>query len=393
MIGRNLTQNPGPTNIPDRILAAMARPAVDFGTDEFLELLDGGLAELNGLFGNTGPIIGYTSTGHGSWEATTTNLFDVGDRVVLCDTGLFSTKWATMCEAHGLELERLVTGERHGVDPDALRAILESDPHHEIQGVLICQTETSTGITSDLAALRAVLDDLDHPALFVVDAIASFATAPLDVDQLRIDAALAASQKGLMMPVGLSFSAVSQRAVDRAYTNTRLRYYWDWRMRLEAEGYRKFCGTPPIHHLFALREALDLIAEEGGIDAVVARHHRLATAVRIAVEHWAKEGGVELNALDPGQRADAVTCIRLGEQTDVDSNDIVQVAREQFNVTIGAGVGDMWGRAFRIGHLGALNASMVLGALGGVEGALRKVGVPVGSGALEAATEHLAATA
>lgn len=388
MSGRNFTQNPGPTNIPDRILSAMARPPVDFGTAEFLQLLDGCLDELNGLFGNdAGRIIGYTSTGHGSWEATTTNLFDVGDRVVLCDTGLFSSKWADLCEAHGLRLDRLVTGERHGVDPEVLRAILEADPQHEIQGVLVCHTETSTGITSDLAAMRAVMDELAHPALFVVDAIASFATAELDMASLRIDAALAASQKGLMMPVGLSFSAVSQRAIDRAYANGHHRYYWDWCRRLEAEGYRKFCGTPPIHHLFALREALDIFADQGGLDAVVARHHRLAVAVRVAVEHWAKAGALEFNALDPEQRADSVTCVRLADG--IDGNELVRVAREEFNVTIGGGVGEMWGRAFRIGHMGDLNASMVIAALGGVEASLRTLGVPVGSGALEAAVEQL----
>ena len=365
---------------------------MDFGTDEFLELLDGGLAELNELFGNpAGRIVGYTSSGHGSWEATTTNLFDIGDRVILCDTGLFSSKWADLCEAQGLELERLVTGERHGVDPQQLRALLAADPDHRIKGVLVCHTETSTGITSDLAEMRAVMDEIQHPALFVVDAIASFGTAPLDMSELRIDAGLAASQKGLMMPVGLSFSAISDRAIAAAYANQRHRYYWDWRMRLEAEGYRKFCGTPPIHHLFALREALDLFAEQGGLAAVVARHRRLADAVRTAVDHWAKEGALELNALDPSQRADSVTCIRLADG--IDGNEIVRVAREQFNVTIGSGVGEMWGRAFRIGHMGDLNASMIVGALGGVEATLRTLGIPVGSGGLEAAVEHLAATA
>ncbi|MDG2111148.1 MAG: aminotransferase class V-fold PLP-dependent enzyme [Actinomycetota bacterium] len=392
MSGRNFTQNPGPTNIPDRILSAMARPPVDFGTAEFLHLLDGCLDELNALFGNrAGRIIGYTSTGHGSWEATTTNLFADGDRVVLCDTGLFSSKWADLCEAHGLRLDRLVTGERHGVDPEALRAILQADAAHEIQGVLVCHTETSTGITSDLAAMRALMDELDHPALFVVDAIASFATTQLDMESLRIDAALASSQKGLMMPVGLSFSAVSEAAIERAYGNDRQRYYWDWRQRLEAEGYRKFCGTPPIHHLFGLREALDLFSDQGGFDAVIARHHRLAAAVRIAVEHWAKAGAIEFNALDPDQRADSVTCVRLPDG--VDGNELVRIAREQFNVTIGGGVGEMWGRAFRIGHMGDLNASMVMGALGGVEASLRTLGVPIGSGALEASVEHLEETA
>lgn len=367
----------------------MARPAVDFGTEAFLDLLDGCLGEVNDLMGNgTGRIVGYTSSGHGAWEATVTNLFDIGDRVLLCDTGLFSAKWGEMCEAQGLEVTRLVTGERHGVDPTVLAELLAADADHRIAGVLVCHTETSTGITSDLGAVRRALDGLGHPALLVVDAIASFATTPLDASAVGADAVLAASQKGLMMPVGLSFSGISPRAVERSYANERHRFYWDWRRRLEAEGYRKFCGTPPIHHLFALRAALDLIAAEGGLEAVVARHRRLAEAVRIAVEHWSKSGALELNALDPEQRADSVTCVRVGEGIDADR--VVTIARERFDVTLGSGVGSLAGRSFRIGHLGDLNPPMVLGALGGIEASLRHAGVPIGSGALDAAAEHLA---
>ncbi|MGY9074197.1 MAG: pyridoxal-phosphate-dependent aminotransferase family protein [Acidimicrobiales bacterium] len=391
MSGRDFTQNPGPTNIPERVLRAMARPPIDFGTDEFAELLEGCFAELNALFNNSGVLIGYTSSGHGSWEATTTNLFEEGDRVLLCDTGLFSAKWAELCLGHGVKVDRLVTGERSGVDPEALRNALAGDLNHEIRAVLVCHTETSTGITSDLGAMRGVLDELDHPALFVVDAIASFATTEIDMEAHRIDVALAASQKGLMMPIGLSVSAVSNAAIEHAQRCDRPRYYWDWRPRLEVEGYRKFCGTPPIHHLFGLREALDIFAEQGGLSAVVDRHRRLASAVQIAVRCWGQPGALELNALHEEQLANSVTCIRLADG--IDANEIVRVAREQFNVTIGTGVGEMWGRSIRIGHMGDLNAAMVLGALGGVEAAMRSLGVPVGSGALEAAAIHLAATA
>mgnify|MGYP002839651825 FL=1 len=366
----------------------MAQPAVDFATEEFGMLLDSSLRNLNHYMKNSGPLIGYTSTGHGAWEATVTNLFDVGESILLCDSGHFSHRWGEMCEAQGLEVHWFDTGLRHGVDPEALTEVLSTEAGRNIRGVLVAHTETSTGVTSDLRAIRKVLTDLDHSALLVVDSIASFGCTPLEVDELGVDACLAVSQKGLMMPVGLAFTGISDRAVEAAYANNRHRFYWDWRRRLEAEGYRMFCGTPPIHHVFGLAESLTMIKEEGGIDAVTDRHHRLAEAVRRAVSEWAAAGEVQFNALNEKERSNSVTCVRLAEGHD--SEKVIKVARERFNLTMGRGIGPLAGKAFRIGHLGDLNEPMILGALGAVEGSLRVCRVPIGQGGLQAATQYLA---
>ena len=365
----------------------MARPAVDFGTEEFGLLLGSSLKTLNEYMANSGPLIGYTSTGHGAWEATVTNLFDVGASVLLCDSGHFSHRWGEMCEAHGLDVQWFETGWRRGVDPDALREALSTESGSKVQGVLVAHTETSTGVTSDLAAMREVLNELNHSALLVVDSIASFGCAPLAVDELGVDACLAVSQKGLMMPVGLAFSGISERAVEVAYANPRRRFYWDWRRRLEAEGYRSFCGTPPIHHIFGLNEALTMFEEEGGIQAVTDRHRCLATAVRAAVEAWSSAGAIEFNAENEHERSDSVTCVRVGPEYDADQ--VIEVARDKYQLTMGKGMGPLTGSAFRIGHLGDLNVPMVLGALGALETSLRACRIPIGSGGLEAAAEKL----
>jgi len=385
--GRTFIQNPGPTNIPERILRAMARPAIDFGTEQFSQLLDTSLEDLSRHMASSGPLIGYTSTGHGAWEATVTNLFDIGASVLLCDSGHFSHRWGEMCEAHGLNVQWFETGWQQGVNPDALHEALSSEDGKRIEGVLLAHTETSTGVTTDLKAVRAVLDDLDHEALLVVDSIASFGCTPVYVDEMKLDACLAVSQKGLMMPVGLAFTGISERAVAAAYRNSRQRFYWDWRRRLEAEGYRMFCGTPPIHHIFGLREALSMIDEEGGIDAVTTRHQLIADAVRAAVQAWSCAGALDFNAVNEHERSNSVTCVRLiGEY---DANQVLQVARERFDVTMGSGIGPLAGTAFRIGHLGDLNAPMIMGALGAIEAALRSCGIPIGSGGLEAAAKML----
>jgi alanine-glyoxylate transaminase/serine-glyoxylate transaminase/serine-pyruvate transaminase len=339
---------------------------------------------LNNYMANSGPLIGYTSTGHGAWEATVTNLFDTGARILLCDSGHVSHRWGEMCEAHGLDVRWFETGWQRGVDPDALRDVLATDAGRDVEGILVAHTEASTGVTSDFEAIRTVLDDLEQSALLVVDSIASFGCTPLEVDALGVDACLAVSQKGLMMPIGLEFTGISDRAIAAAYANERGRFYWDLRRRLEAESYRMFCGTPPIQHLFGLDEALSMIAEEGGIDAVTSRHRRLADAVRAAVEVWSEAGALKFNATKANERSDSVTCVRLAENCDADQ--VVAVARQQFNLSMGSGIGPLAGSAFRIGDL---NVPMLLGALGAVEASLRACQVPIGTGGLEAATKML----
>jgi len=295
-----------------------------------------------------------------------------------------------MVEGLGFKLDVTDANTRAGADLEAVRAILNADIDHEIRALLVAHTETSTGIRTDLADLRRALDDADHPALFVVDAIASLGTEELPVRELGIDVVITASQKGLMMPPGLSFCGVSERALERSLEVHEPSSYWAWPARIAVTApYRRFGGTPPEQHMFAAQVALDLIDEEGGIAAVIARHARLADAVRATVAVWCEAGALEFNAINTDERSNAVTAIRTVEG--IDSELIRSTCRDRLNITIGGGMLDMAeGRGFRIGHLGDLNEPMILGALGGIETAMRQLGVPHGRGGLDAAIDSLA---
>ena len=267
---------------------------------------------------------------------------------------------------------------------------MAADSDHRIKGVYVVHTETSTGTVTDLAAVRAAIDAAEHPALYVVDAIGSAGSEHIRMRDWEIDVVVTASQKGLMMPPGLGLCALSERAVERSRAVATPRVHYAWEARLETEYvYQRFGGTPPEQHIYALRVALDMIAEEGGIDAAVGRHHRLAAAVHAAVEGWGTGGPWELNVPDPSHRASAVSCVRTGE---IDSVTLVEAARDRFHVSLGVGVLDMAGHAFRMGHVGDLNEPMILGALGGIETAMTVLGLPHGDG-LPAAVASLAAWA
>jgi alanine-glyoxylate transaminase/serine-glyoxylate transaminase/serine-pyruvate transaminase len=387
--GREFVQSPGPTNIPHDVLAAASRPATDFYSADFRALVDRCHAGLQRVFKTSGPILFLTSSGHGGWESAIVNLVPPGRRALVPVAGRFGEAWAGMAEDLGVRTERLELDWRRAVDPAVVADRLAADHDHEIAAVLLVHTDTATGITSDLAAIRAAVDATGHPALFVVDAVASLAISPVPMDELRLDAVLAASQKGLMMPPGMAFIAVSRRAVEAAMAGGQPSSYWSWRQRLGGDGYVRFGGTPPEQHLFALDVALQRIEGEG-LDAVIARHRRLASAVRRAVEVWSEEGAIGFQAVVPEERSDAVTCIRTAEGIDADR--IRSMAGERFSVTLGAGLGPLAGRAFRIGHLGDLNEPMILGALGGVEAALLACDVPIGRGGVSAAAELLAST-
>ncbi len=379
MSGRKFVQNPGPTNIPDAVLEAFRRPAMDFDAPEFIELIDGIWAELPVLFGGAHGVVMLTAVGHGAWESALVNILAPGDRALFVAGGLFGQVWGATARTLGYDAVIADSGDlRRAPDPEMVHDALAADHEHRIKAVCVAQTETSTGSVIDVASFRAAIDRVNHPAFFVVDAIGSFASEPMRMADWDIDVVLAASQKALMMPPGLAFCAFSERALERSRERPTPSAYWAWPPRLNQErSYMRFGGTPPEQHVYALRAALDLIREEGGVDAVAARHRFYAAAVHACVEAWGKEGPWELNVVDPSERAAAVTCVRTG---DIDAEELRAVARDRFDVSVGGGMLDMFGRAFRIGHLGELNEPMLLGALGGVEAAMDRLGHPHGPG-------------
>lgn len=385
--GRELIQLPGPTNIPERVLRAMARPACDFAAPEFVALARSCIEDLKAVFQTTGEVFAYSANGHGVWEVALANLVAAGERVLIPDTGRFSLSWKEMAEALGVEVVDVPTDLRHPVAQDDIQAALELDRGHRIKAVMMVQVETSTGMLHDVSAARRALDAARHPALLVVDAIASTGCIDLPMDAWDVDVVLTASQKGLMLPPGLAFVAAGPKALAAARSGGALRKYWDWQGRTGPESYMWFYGTPPIQMVYGLRESLDMLLEEG-LPGVFARHSRLAEAARRAVARWATSGALEFQVVPPAARSDTVTCIRFVDPHQPDA--LRQLCRERLSVAFGAGLGRLQGRALRIGHLGDLNEPMILGALGALEAGMRILGVPHGDGALAAAAAHLA---
>lgn len=385
--GRNFLHTPGPTNIPDRVLRAMMRPAVDLNDADFIAMALSCFDDLKKVFKTeAGRVYIYCSNGHGGWEAALVNVLSPGDRILVPETGHFSFNWTAMAESLGLQADYLEADWRRAVDPEQIAERLRADSEHKIKAVLLVHTDTATSVTSDIPAVRKALDETGHPALLMVDTIAALATVPFEFDAWGVDVAVAASQKGLMQPPGLAFNAVSPKAFKAAGQATLPRNYWDWQRRHGREFYSHFCGTAPEHQLFALREALDMVLEEG-LEAIVARHARLAAAVRSAVEVWSREGVVSFNALEPAERANSVTTILVDEGYQADL--LRETCDKRFNVSLGSGYGRLKGRAFRIGHMGYLNEPMVLGALGAVESSLALCGIPHGKGGTQAAIASL----
>jgi len=387
--GKNFLHTPGPTNVPERVLAAMMRPAVDLSDPDYLAMIESCFVDIKRVFKTTGKVFMYACNGHGAWEAALVNVLSPGDLVLAPETGQFAMRWADMGASLGLRIEVLPGDWRTGIDPDRLAARLKADKSHEIKAVLAVQTDTATSLTSDMAMVRRCLDAAGHPALFLCDTIAALATVDFRMDEWGIDVAVACSQKGLMQPPGLGFTAASARALEVNKTSTMPRNYWDWRARQGEQYYRQFCGTSPEHLLYALREALDMLFEEG-LDNVFARHRRLANAVRAAVAVWSESGALEFNAVNPAERADGVTTILVGPEYNGDT--IRLACRERFDLALGAGLGKLDGKAFRIGHMGYLNEPMVLGALASVEAALTACRVPFRRGGVDAAIGSLTGT-
>jgi alanine-glyoxylate transaminase/serine-glyoxylate transaminase/serine-pyruvate transaminase len=378
--------NPGPTNIPDRILRAMDRGAIDFNGAQFRAIAEECFAGLKRVFKTDETILAYAASGHGAWEAALVNLFSPGDKLLVVESGFFSLNWGMRGEAFGLEVETLPNDWRTAADPAKLEGRLREDRAHSIKAVLVVHNETSTGVVNDIAALRRAIDAARHPALFLVDTISSLASMDFRMDEWGVDVVVAGSQKGLMLPTGMAFTGISARAIAATAEAKLPRVYWDWRRLLGGTSQSVWNGTAPVHLFYGLQEALRMLEEEG-LDEVFARHHRLAEATRRAVRVWRQNDGPEIYAIDSRAQSDSITAVQLPEGYDADMTR--QVCLDKFNVSLGGGLDRLRGRIIRIGHLGDLNEPMILGAIAAVEMAMELTGVPHGRGGVQAAMDYL----
>ena len=383
--GRELLCIPGPTNIPDAVLAAMHRPAIDIYSGSMLEVTRTLLEDLPRVFRTTGRAYVYAANGHGGWEAALSNVLSRGDTVLALESGLFALGWGDMAKMMGVKVEVLKGVPRRAVDPAAVTERLHADTGREIKAVLVVQIDTASGVVNDLAAIRRAIDQTGHPALLMVDCVASLGCMPFEMDSWGIDVAMAGSQKGLMTPPGLAFVAANPRA-HAAHQKADLRTrYWDWTFRQGEAHYQKYGGTPPEHLLFALRKALDLLFAEG-LEAAARRHALLAEATRQAVARWAEGQVLAFNITKPEERANSVTCVLMEGH---DPRPLLDYCRWRCGVIPGQGIGDLTGRAIRIAHMGHVNAPMMFGTLGAIEMGLVALGIPHGRGGLQAAIEYL----
>ncbi len=384
--GREFLSIPGPTTVPDEVLSAMHRPAIDIYAGPLEDMTMSCLEDLRRIFRTQGRTYIYIANGHGAWEAALTNTLTRGDKILVLESGQFATSWGDMAKMLGIEVEVLPGDWRRAVDAGALEARLRADTGHEIKAVLVVQIDTASSVVNDIHALHKAMEAAGHPALYMVDAIASLATMPFEMDEWGVDLAITGSQKGLMTPPGLSFVAAGERAVaahQRAGLRTR---YWDWTSREGEVHYNKYCGTPPEHLLFALRKAFDMLFEEG-LENVFERHRLLAETVRRAVAVWAEGGALGFNVSEPAERSNSVTTVIFNDG--LDPMPLRDFCYEKCGVVLGVGIGASSGKALRIAHMGHVNAPMVLGTLGGFEIGLVALDIPHGQGALRAATEWL----
>ncbi len=385
--GHRFLHSPGPTTVPEAVHEAMRRQPMDMGDprlDVTIAACESGLKRL--LNTSSADVFLYAANGHGAWEAVVVNLIAPGQTVLVAGTGHFSDSWVLLTQALGGRVVSTPYREGYPIDVAAVAEALRDDTTHAIVALFVVHTDTASGTTNDLYALRAALDAAQHPALLVVDVVASLGAAAFDMDALGANVTIGASQKGLMVPPGLGFCAVDARAFAVAERNPAPRFYWDWRLRKSELSYRKFCGTPPQNLLMGLEAALGLIFQEG-VSAVLARHQRLASAVHAAVEAWSEGGAVQFLCREPAARSVSVTAVLIAPGLDPEA--LRSVAREQFQVAIAGGLGHFAGRVFRIGHLGDLNPAMILGCLAGVEAAMLAQGWPVGREGVRSAVETL----
>ncbi|WP_272545251.1 aminotransferase class V-fold PLP-dependent enzyme [Burkholderia cepacia] len=385
--GRHFLQIPGPSPVPDRILRAMSYPTIDHRGPEFGALGLKVLAGIRKIFKTTQPVIIYPASGTGAWEAALTNTLSAGDTVLMYETGHFATLWKKMADALGLKPEFLglpgIEGWRRGVQPDMIEARLRADTTHAIKAVCVVHNETSTGVTSDIAAVRRAIDAAGHPALLMVDTISGLASADYRHDEWGVDVTVSGSQKGLMLPPGISFNAVSPKALAASGHATLPRAFWGWQEIIEANRNGYWPYTPNTNLLYGLAEALDMILGEG-LDAVFARHQRLAEATRRAVRAW----GLEIQCADPAVYSPVLTGVMMPDGVDADA--VRKLIYERFDMSLGQALGKMRGKMFRIGHLGDCNDLTLMATLAGCEMGLKLAGVPVAASGVVAAMDTLA---
>jgi alanine-glyoxylate transaminase / serine-glyoxylate transaminase / serine-pyruvate transaminase len=384
--GRHFLQIPGPTNVPDRVLRAMAAPTIDHRGPEFAGLARAVLAGLGRLVGTARPVALYPSSGTGAWEAALVNTLSPGDRVVAFDTGHFAALWAQMAGKLGLDVTVVPGDWRRGVPADLVHDVLSADPGYQVKAVTIVQNETSTGAATSIPAIRAAMDTASHPALLMVDTISSLGSMDYRHDEWDVDVTVWCSQKGMMLPPGLGLNAVSARALDAAQRARLPRSYWDWPPVLAGAGTGRFPYTPATNLLFGLREALAMLDEEG-LPAVFARHARHAEATRRAVRGW----GLDVFCAEPADCSSTLTAVLVPESCDADL--VRELILERYNMSLGAGLGRLAGRVLRIGHLGDLGDLTLAGALCGVEMGLAAAGVPIAREGVRAALDYLGSAA
>ncbi|MGH8868381.1 MAG: pyridoxal-phosphate-dependent aminotransferase family protein [Actinomycetes bacterium] len=380
--GRHFLQIPGPTNVPDEVLRAIAAPTIDHRGPEFARLTLEVLDAVKPVFDTEGPVIIYPGSGTGAWEAALVNTLSPGDRVLAFETGHFATLWQAMATSLGLEVDFVPGDWRHGADPEQVAARLTADTDQAIKAVCVVHNETSTGVASRIPEIRGAIDAAGHPALLLVDTISSLASIEYHHDAWGVDVTVAGSQKGLMLPPGLSFNAVSDKALAASRTARLPTSYWDWGPILEANAKGFFPYTPATNLLYGLRTALRMLHEEG-LPQVFARHARHARATRAAVRGW----GLEVLCADEREHSGSLTAVLVPEGYDADA--VREVALQRYDMSLGTGLGRLAGKVFRIGHLGHFNDLTLAGTLGGVQMSLRGAGVPVDPRGMESALAQL----
>ena len=383
--GHHFLQIPGPSPVPERVLRAIAAPVIDHRSPEFGRLARRVLDGCRQVFKTSSPVIIYPSSGTGAWEAAIVNTLSPGDRVLMVETGHFSVLWREMAERWGVEVDFIPGDWRHGADPSAIEAKLAEDRLRTIRAVMVVHNETSTGVTSRIAEIRKAIDRVGHPALLMVDAISSLGSIDYRHDEWAVDVSVSCSQKGLMLPAGLGFTAISEKAQLASKTNKMPRSYWDWGEMLKSSTNGFFPYTPATNMLYGLREALAILLDEG-LSAVFARHQRLAAATRAAVSAW----GLEILCLEPAEYSPVLTAILMPPGHNSDR--FREIVLDNYNMSLGTGLTKLAGKVFRIGHLGACNDLILMGALAGIEMALSLAGVPHEPNGVAAARDCLTRT-
>ena len=380
--GRHFLQIPGPSPVPDRILRAMDMPVIDHRSEEFARLARTVLEGSQKIFQTSGPVLIFPSSGTGAWEAAIVNTLSPGDKVLMVETGHFATMWRNMALRWGIEVDFLPGNWRRGADPAEVETRLAADKSHAIKAVMVVHNETSTGATSRIAEIRAAMDRVGHPALLMVDTISSLGSVDYRHEEWKVDVSVSCSQKGFMLPPGLGFNAISEKARAASKTNKMPRSYWDWEEMLKPNAKGFFPYTPATNLLYGLREAIAMLLGEG-LDKVFARHQRLAAATRTAVGHW----GLEVLCQEPLDYSPVLTAVLMPPGHDAD--EFRKIVLDNFNMSLGSGLYKVAGKVFRIGHLGECNELTLLAALTGVEMGLSVAGVPHRSGGVDAAMSFL----